>query len=194
MIRFTGPQILHQSRRFPAEFKETERISLISSFLPSILLGKYAPIEASDASGMNLLDLKTKGWDPVLLNLALPVSPSLLGIPDSGVCSVLGSISPYFSSRYSFPKGISYLFIQPECKIISFTGDNPSTLAGLSSSPSDIYISLGTSDTLFFSLDSLPPDGVGHVFCHPVNDKKYMGMLCFKNGSLVYSLSNIKGA
>lgn len=69
-------------------------------------MGKYADVEASDASGMNLLNLHTKEWGPVLLKLALPESPSLLGIPDSGVCSVQGNISPYFSTRYSFPKGI----------------------------------------------------------------------------------------
>lgn len=37
----------------------TERISLISSFLCCILLGDYAPIDLSDGAGMNLLDLKT---------------------------------------------------------------------------------------------------------------------------------------
>ena len=33
-------------------------------------LGKYAPIDASDAGGMNLLDLKTMDWSPVCLDVS----------------------------------------------------------------------------------------------------------------------------
>jgi sugar (pentulose or hexulose) kinase len=40
-----------------------QRISLISSFLCTVFLGHYAPIDLSDGSGMNLLDIKTHEWD-----------------------------------------------------------------------------------------------------------------------------------
>lgn len=37
---------------------QLQRISLVSSFAASLFLGNYAAIDNSDASGMNLLDIK----------------------------------------------------------------------------------------------------------------------------------------
>ncbi|CAG0913329.1 unnamed protein product [Notodromas monacha] len=39
-----------------------QRISMISSFLASVFLGHYAPIDFSDGSGMNILDIRKKAW------------------------------------------------------------------------------------------------------------------------------------
>jgi xylulokinase len=53
--------------------------------------------------------------------------------------------------------------------------------------PTDIAVSLGTSDTLFLSMDTLPESGFGegHIFVNPTSSKEhYMALLCFKNGSL----------
>ena len=46
--RFTGPQIKHIYKYEPQIYNNTERISLISSFIPTILTGEYAPIDFSD--------------------------------------------------------------------------------------------------------------------------------------------------
>lgn len=51
-----------------AAYSETERISLVSSFLSSIFIGDYAPIDPADGSGMNLMDLHTKDWVPKILD------------------------------------------------------------------------------------------------------------------------------
>ncbi|XP_071370811.1 xylulose kinase-like [Centroberyx affinis] len=48
----------------------------------------------------------------------------------------------------------------------------------------DIAVSLGTSDTVFVWLQQPRPALEGHVFCNPVDQEAYMGLLCFKNGSL----------
>jgi len=47
-----------------------QRISLVSSFVPSILIGDYSPIDLSDGSGMNLLDVNTKTWSQKCLDVS----------------------------------------------------------------------------------------------------------------------------
>ncbi|TKR64230.1 hypothetical protein L596_024800 [Steinernema carpocapsae] len=51
--------------------------------------------------------------------------------------------------------------------------------------PGDMGISLGTSDTVFLTLDQFDCCLEGHIFISPTDPEKFMGMLCFKNGSLV---------
>lgn len=48
-----------------------QHISLVSSFGASLMLGTYAPIDESDGSGMNLMDLKARKWSPVCLQVQL---------------------------------------------------------------------------------------------------------------------------
>lgn len=58
--RCTGPQIrkMFQTRR--GLYDGTERISLVSSFMASLLIGGYACIDQTDGAGMNLMDIETR--------------------------------------------------------------------------------------------------------------------------------------
>lgn len=67
--RFTGSQIRKIYQMEPALYNECERISLVSSFLASLFLGDYAPIDYSDGSGMNLMNIHTKTWESVCLQV-----------------------------------------------------------------------------------------------------------------------------
>ncbi|CAJ0865577.1 14065_t:CDS:2, partial [Entrophospora sp. SA101] len=67
--RFTGNQITKFSQTNPLAYSKTKRISLISSFLASIFLGRFAPIDIADGSGMNLLDINNKQWNDELLKI-----------------------------------------------------------------------------------------------------------------------------
>lgn len=60
--RFTGNQIARLLERSPKAMNNCARISLVSSALASALLGKFAEIDFSDASGMNLLSIEAKRW------------------------------------------------------------------------------------------------------------------------------------
>lgn len=167
--RFTGPQIrkVYQERKHA--YEESLRISLVSSFFASIFLGHVAPIEYADASGMNLFDINSKIWSKACLNACAPDLEVRLGKPVKQNV-IIGNICQFFVKRFGIPK---------TCKIAAFTGDNPSALAGMVVKNDWLIISLGTSDTIITTLDNPSLLEEGHVFCHPTEEEKYMGLLWY---------------
>lgn len=67
-----------------------------------------------------------------------------------------------------------------------FTGDNSATLVSMNLSEGDCVVSLGTSDTVLVYLkkDAAEPTTESHLMAHPTDPEGFMGMLCYKNGSL----------
>jgi xylulokinase len=174
--RFTGNQIAKIYQRDPDLYDNTDRIALVSSFMTSLFIGGYAPIDFSDGSGMNLLDIRRRVWASPALDCTAPSLEVRLGAPAaSHTCA--GHVHPYFARRYGFRR---------DCAVILFSGDNPCSLAGLRlQRPGDVAVSLGTSDTVFGSLASPRPSArEGHVFVSPVDPETYMAMICYRNGSL----------
>ena len=55
---FSHMVIVQIHRERPQAYEDTERISLVCSFLASVLAGRYAEIETSDGSGMNLMHIR----------------------------------------------------------------------------------------------------------------------------------------
>jgi xylulokinase len=174
--RFTGNQIAKLARTNPEGYAATERISLVSSFVASLLIGDYAPIDLSDGSGMNLLDIRQHDWSTAALEATSPALAERLGVPIASHESI-GVMDCYFCARYGFNTG---------CRVIAFSGDNPNSLAGLRiAEPGDLALSLGTSMTIFGSLSEPTPSAhEGHIFVNPVDPAAYMAMLCVKNGTL----------
>ena len=178
--RFSGPQILRFRIKHPKEYRRTSRISLVSSFLASIFLGKIAPIDISDVCGMNLWDVKAGKYNEELMRLAAgsldaSLLTSQLGDVSKDGGGILGNISSYFVNRYGF---------SPACMIAPFTGDNPSTILALPLRPLDAIVSLGTSTTFLMSTPHYKPDPAVHFFNDPTTAGLYMFMLCYKNGGL----------
>ncbi|WEW58820.1 xylulokinase [Emydomyces testavorans] len=178
--RFTGPQILRFQRKHPEEYQDTSRISLVSSFLASVLLGWIAPFDISDVCGMNLWDIQKDSWNEDLINFcagnygADDLKKKLGDVPHGGGVH-LGKIHAYFVERYSF---------HPGCIVLPSTGDNPSTILALPLRPLDAIVSLGTSTTFLMSTPEYRPDPSTHFFNHPTTAGLYMFMLCYKNGGL----------
>jgi xylulokinase len=164
----------------PEVYKATSRITIVSSFLASVFLGKIAPFDISDVCGMNLWDIRAGAWSEQLLKLAAgddgldSLKAKLGDVREDGGGS-MGSISPYFVTRFNFA---------PDCAIAPFTGDNPSTILSLPLRPLDAIVSLGTSTTFLMSTPKYVPDPAYHFFNHPTTAGLYMFMLCYKNGGL----------
>lgn len=172
--RYSAAQIMKIFETKPTAYRNTERISLVSSFGCSLFLGKYAPIDYSDGSGMNLLDITNKKWSEKCLNACAPDLAEKLGeaVPSN---TVLGKISNYYVERFGFSE---------DCSVVAFTGDNQSTIVGLGLKENDIAVSLGTSDTLIMWTSSPSPIDGGHILLSPVPSHEYIALICFKNGSV----------
>ena len=173
--RFTGPQIRRFYKKDPAGYAKTAHIHLVSSFIASIIAGKSVSIDYGDGAGMNLLNLSSLSWDPALLAATAPGLLEKLPSPASAT-AIQGTISPYFSEKYGLPA---------TCRCALFTGDNPASLVGMgATTPGNIVISLGTSDTFFAAMPGpkTDPSGFGHVFGNPAGG--FMSLICFRNGSL----------
>lgn len=162
-------------------YAATSRISLVSSWLASVMLGAIAPLDISDATGMNLWDIPANAWNDDLLALtagsaeeAGALRAKLGDVRQDGGGS-MGSVSSYFVSRYGF---------SPECQVAPFTGDNPGTILALPLRPLDAIVSLGTSSTFLMITPTYKPDPAYHFMNHPCTPGQYMFMLCYKNGGL----------
>jgi xylulokinase len=172
--RFTGPQIRKFAAQEPQAYAATDRIHLVSSFLASLLAGRHAPIDPGDGSGMNLMDLGSTTWWDAATEATAPGLRARL--PELAPAStVVGQLSVYWQRRYGFPPA----------KVVVWSGDNPCSLIGTGLvREGRIAISLGTSDTVFGLMREPRVDetGTGHVFGSPTGD--FMGLTCFRNGSL----------
>ncbi|KAG2183922.1 hypothetical protein INT44_008933 [Umbelopsis vinacea] len=174
--RFTGNQIAKLYEQDRSAYDATARISLVSSFIASVLLGKLAPVDVADGSGMNMMDIRSHEWIPSILEHCggKDLQEKLESEPVEGGTN-LGAINSYFVTRYGFSS---------ECTIAPFTGDNPATLVSMNLEQGDCVVSLGTSDTMLMYLPEANPTTESHLMSHPTNPEAYMGMLCYKNGSL----------
>ncbi|KAF3770221.1 actin-like ATPase domain-containing protein [Cryphonectria parasitica EP155] len=179
--RFTGPQILRLRKKLPKMYAATSRISLVSSWLASVLLGSIAPLDISDVTGMNLWDIPFNTWNEDLLELTagsrddVPALRAKLGEVRQDGGGSMGAISPYYVQRYGF---------SPACQVAPFTGDNPGTILALPLRPLDAIVSLGTSSTFLMITPTYKPDPAYHFMNHPCTQGQYMFMLCYKNGGL----------
>lgn len=192
--RFTGLQIRKLAvRTAPDVYKNTDKISLVSSFVATVLLGKFTPVEEADACGMNIYNVEKSDFDDELVAVAAGVHPKLDNTTEkemeAGVAELkqklgriapvsyesLGSISSYFVQKYGF---------SCDAQIYSFTGDNLATIISLPLQQNDILISLGTSTTVLLVTEQYNPSSQYHLFKHPTLKNAYMGMICYCNGAL----------
>lgn len=180
--RFTGAQIMKFARTEPEAYRATSRISLVSSYITTLLcLVDVKPIDESDACGMNLYDIKARCWSKQLLDTVDPSGKleGKLGAVEKDSGAVVGTIGRWFVDRYGF---------NPECVVLPGTGDNPATFLSLNLGAGEGMVSLGTSDVVLVSTENYNPHPEFHAFLDPAlgpgEPPRYFNMLVYKNGSL----------
>ena len=105
--RFTIHQILKFADENKEKWKDTDCVGLLSSFCPSLFIGDFAPIDYSDGSGMNLLNISEKNWSEKVLQFSEKIAPGItqkIGTPKASN-SYCGNINNYWIDRYNFSKG-----------------------------------------------------------------------------------------
>lgn len=172
--RFTGPQIRKFAREDPDAYAATTRIHLVSSWLASLLIGAHAPLDDADASGMNLMDLRTRAWSAAAVAATVP-----------GLSTKLPKLVPANTTIGTLRSDWQHTLRLPAVRIVAWSGDNPCSLVGTGVvRGGELAVSLGTSDTIFGPMTGpdVSEDGTGHVFVSATGS--YMGITVFRNGSL----------
>ncbi|KAI8382908.1 hypothetical protein BD560DRAFT_364468 [Blakeslea trispora] len=175
--RFTGNQIAKIYHQNKEAYNQTVHIGLVSSMIATLLLGQFSPVDTAEGSGTNMMNIRTHKWDDKLLYECGgdALAEKLAKEPVEGG-TVLGNVNSYYVERYGF---------NSECKIVSFTGDNSATLVSMNLLEGDCVVSLGTSDTVLVYLKKdAAATTESHLMVHPIDSEGFMGMLCYKNGSL----------
>lgn len=179
-LRFTGAVIRRVAEQSPDEYAATEKIQLISSFIPAVLTANpLVPIDTGNACGMSLMNYRKKQWDNELIAATATGIPGgaeelqrklpELAPPDT----VVGNIAKYFVEKYGF---------SDNCTIVAGSGDNPQAKVPVAGD----LLSLGTSFVNMVSTDgnTLDPEGYANAMYDGIGRPFMFG--CRTNGAMVW--------
>jgi xylulokinase len=180
---FTAPKLLWLRNKEPKNYDALAHLLLPKDEIRRRLTGEFAT-EASDASGMLLLDVKNRKWSTDLL-AKLDIDPSILAkVYESE--QVTGQLLPDVAEE---------LGLTTDCKVVGGAGDCAAGAVGNGIVKQGILTaSLGTSGVMFCHSDSPQYDKQGrlHTFCHAVHGKWHMmGVTLSAAGSLQWFVSQL---
>lgn len=180
---FTAPKILWLRNKEPKRFERLKHVLLPKDEIRRRLTGELAT-DASDASGMLLLDVKKRDWSTELLG-KLGLDTSMLGkVYESE--QVTGSLLPEVAEK---------LGLTTDCLVVGGAGDCAAGAVGNGIVRKGIVTaSLGTSGVMFVHCDTPEYDQAGrlHTFCHAVHGKWHMmGVTLSAAGSLQWFVENV---
>lgn len=180
---FTAPKILWLRNNEPKRFEKLKKVLLPKDEIRRRLTGEYAT-DASDASGMLLLDVRNRCWSTELLS-KLQLDIDLLGkVYESS--EVTGTLTAAVAEK---------LGLSTDCKVVGGAGDCAAGAIGNGIVQKGIMTaSLGTSGVMFVHSDQPQIDAQGrlHTFCHAVTGKWHMmGVTLSAAGSLQWFVENV---
>ena len=156
---FTASKIMWVKNNEPYNFAKCRRILLAKDYVRFKLTGVYAT-EVSDASGMQLLDVKNRCWSKEVCDL-LGIDTSMLAdVYES--CELTGRVTSYAAELLGLPAGVA---------VAGGAGDNAAAAIGMGVCENGrAFTTIGTSGVVFAHTDEPIIDEKGriHTFCAAV--------------------------
>ena len=164
---FTAPKILWMRDAEPENYARIAHVMLPKDYLNHLLTGAYAT-DVSDASGMLLLDVATRGWSAPMLELCGLTESQLPRVYES--YEKIGTLLPEVASELGLPEGVA---------VCAGAGDNAAAAVGTGCvGAGSMNVSLGTSGTVFIPTAGFSPVGDRiHSFCHADGGWHLMGCI-----------------
>jgi len=156
---FTASKILWVRNNEPEIYEKCRKILLPKDYIRYMLTGEFAT-EVSDASGMQLLDIKNRCWSKEVLN-ALDIPIEYLGDVHESIV-VSGKVHK---------KAAQVTGLKEDTPVVGGAGDQAAGAIGNGIIKSgQISSTIGTSGVVFAHLDEPIIDEKGrvHTFCHAV--------------------------
>lgn len=156
---FTAGKILWVRKHEPENYAKCAHIMLPKDYIRYMLTGEYAT-EVSDASGMNLLDVKTRNWSDEVLD-KLKIDKSMLGKMYES-CEVTGKVTAQAAKETGLSVGTI---------VVGGAGDNAAAAVGTGVvEAGKAFTTIGTSGVVFAHSDNVTIDKGGrvHTFCSAV--------------------------
>ena len=156
---FTASKIMWVKKNEPENFEKIEHILLAKDYIRFMLTGEYAT-EVSDASGMQLLDVKQRCWSDKVCEKLGVKSEWLAKVYES--CEVTGRVTSEIASLTGLPEGTP---------VAGGGGDNACAAIGTGvCRDGKAFTTIGTSGVVFAhtSKPIIDPKGRIHTFCAAV--------------------------
>lgn len=156
---FTASKIMWVKKNEPENFAKIEHILLAKDYIRLKLTGEYAT-EVSDASGMQLLDVKNRCWSNEVCEKLGVKAEWLAKVYES--CEVTGRITADIASLTGLPEGTP---------VAGGGGDNACAAIGTGvCKDGKAFTTIGTSGVVFAhtSKPIIDPKGRIHTFCAAV--------------------------
>lgn len=178
---YTAPKIRWLKNHLPQQYRRLDTIFLPHDYLNFYLTGERV-MEAGDASGTGLLDVRSRAWHPGILaavdedrDLAHCLPP--LVEPDA----CIGRLRINIAETLGLPKGIP---------VSSGGGDNMMAAIGTGNvTPGRLTVSLGTSGTLFAFSDRPIVDEQRRLAAFCASTGGWLPLLCTMNCTVATELT-----
>lgn len=156
---FTLAKLMWVKKNEPDIYRQIDKVLLPKDYIRYQLTGEFAT-EVSDASGMQLLDIRKRDWSEELLEI-LDIDRNFFGkVYESH------DITGYISAEVAEETGLSTL-----TAVVGGAGDQAAGAIGNSITESgNISVTIGSSGVVFASTDTVVTDEAGRVqtFCHAI--------------------------
>lgn len=172
---YTAPKILWLKRHEPANWKRLRHVLLPHDYLNFHLTGIHH-MEAGDASGTALLDVRQRTWSAAVLRAIDPALGDFLPALSSSE-KPAGTLRPALARKFGFPADVL---------VSSGGGDNMMAAIGTGNvEPGVVTCSLGTSGTIFATSPQPVVDPRGEVAAFCSSTGVWLPLLCTMNVTLV---------